>query len=80
MDSSTLPWATSPRDLDGAEASPRRIPGPEENPEAVREAPEGEASAIGHMGERTLMYTDDGGRIQLNPQPNIIPEPYGSPE
>ena len=80
MDSGTLPSATSPRDLDGAEASSRRIPGPEENPEAVREAPEGEASAAGHMGEQTPMDTDDGGHIQFGPQPNTAPETQVAPD
>ena len=63
MDSGTLPSATSPRDLDGAEASSRRIPSPGENPEAVREAPEGEASVAGHMGEPAPMDTNDAGHI-----------------
>ena len=75
-----LPSATSPQDLDGAEASSRRIPVPGENPAAVQEAPEGEASAAGHMGEQTPMDTDDGGRIQFGPHPNIILETPTAPE
>ena len=80
MDSGTLPAASSPRDLDGVEASSRRIPGPGEIQEAVKEASEGEASAARHMGEQTPMDTDDGGHIQLGPQPNIVPETYVAPE
>ena len=53
MDSGTLPVASSPKDMDGAEASSRRIPGPRENLEAIREAPKGESSAAGHMEEQT---------------------------
>ena len=74
MDSETLLSATSPRDLDGTEALSRRIPGPGENPAAVREAPEGEASVVGHTGEQTPMDTYDGGRIQFGPHLYIILE------
>ena len=80
MDIGTLPSDTSPRDLDGAKSSSRRIPGPGENSEAVREVPEGEASAVGHMGEKTLMETDGGGHIQSGPRPNTILETHKAPE
>ena len=80
MDSGTLPAASSPKDMDGAEASSRRIPGPGEIQEAVREAPGGEASAAGHMGEQTPMDTDNGGHIQFGPRPNTVPETHMAPE
>ena len=80
MDNGTLPVASSPKDMDGAEASSQRIPGPGKNPEAVREAPEGKASAVGHMGEQTPMDTNNGGRIQFGHHPNIILETHTAPE
>ena len=80
MNSETLPSATSPRDLDGAEASSRRIPVPRGNPAAVWEAPEGEASATGHMGEQIPMDTDDGGLNQFGLHPNITPKTPTVPE
>ena len=40
----------------------------------VREAPQGETSTAGHMGEPIPMKTDEEGRIQFGPQPNTIPE------
>ena len=80
MDNVTLPSATSPRDLDGAEASSRRILVPGENPAAVQEAPEGEASATEHTGEQIPMDTDDGGRMQIGTHLNIISETHTAPE
>ena len=53
---------------------------PGENPEAVREATEGEASAAGHMGEQTPMNTDAGGRIQFGPHLNTILETHTASE
>ena len=41
--------------------------------DAVREAPQGETSTAGHMGEQILMETSEESRIQFGPQPNMIP-------
>ena len=57
-----------------------RILGPGGIQEALREAPEGEASAVGHMGKQTPMDTDDGGHIQFGPQLNTVLETYTAPE
>ena len=43
-------------------------------------APEGDASAAGHMGEQIPLDTGDGGHIQFGPQPNTIPESHTAPE
>ena len=80
MDSGTLLEASTPKDMDGAEVSSRRIPGEGELQEAAREVPEGETSDAGHMGEQTPMDTDDGGHIQFVPQPNTVPETHMAPE
>ena len=42
--------------------------------DAVWEAPRGETSTAGHMGEPIPMETGEEGRIQFGPQPNMIPE------
>ena len=44
--------------------------------DAVREAPQGETSTAGHMGEPIPMETGEEGRIQFGPQPNTIPETH----
>ena len=48
--------------------------------DAVREAPRGETSTAGHMGEPSPMETGKEGRIQFGPQPNMIPETHMAPE
>ena len=48
--------------------------------DAVQEAPQGETSAAGHMGEHIPMETGEEGRIQFGPQPNVIPGTDTSPE
>ena len=48
--------------------------------DAVREAPQGETSTAGHMGEPIPMETGEEGRIQFGPQPNTIPETHMAPE
>ena len=56
------PAAHSPTDKGDEEVLSQRIfPGQGEVQEAARVAPEGEASAVGHMGEQTHMATGDGG-------------------
>ena len=42
--------------------------------------PKGETMAAKHMGEQTLMDTDDGGRIHFGPQPNTAPEVHVAPD
>ena len=44
--------------------------------DAVREAPQGESSTAGHMGEPIPMETGEEGRIQFGPQPNMILEAH----
>ena len=48
--------------------------------DAVREAPRGEASTAGHVGERIPMETGEEGRIQFGSQPNMISETHMAPE
>ena len=48
--------------------------------DAVQEAPQGETSTTGHMGEPIPMETSEKGRIQFGPQPNMIPETHMAPE
>ena len=45
-------------------------------PDTVWEAPQGETSTAGHMGEPIPMKTDEEGRIQFGPQPNMILETH----
>ena len=80
MDSGSLPVASSPKAMDDTEVLSLRTSGQGETQEAVREAPEGEISAAGHVGERIPMETGDGGHIQFDPQPNIALETYTAPE
>ena len=81
MDSGSLPAASSPKATDDAEVLSRRtFPGQGEVQEAVRVAPEGDTSAVGHMGEQIPLETGDGGHIQFGPQPNTISEAHTAPE
>ena len=58
-DTEVLSWRTAPKG--GA-------------PDIVREAPQGETSTAGHMGEPIPMEIGEEGRIQFGPQPNTIME------
>ena len=49
-------------------------------PEIIRVAPQDDSRAVGHMGEKALVETDDAGRVLFDPQPNSIPETYTVPE
>ena len=81
MDSGSLPTASSPKATDDAEVLSRRtLPGQGEVQEAVQVAPQGDASAAGHMGEQIPMETGDGGHAQFSPQPNTILEAHTAPE
>ena len=54
MDSKSPPPASSPKATDDAEVLSRRtLPGQGEVQEAIEVVPEGDASAVGHMGEQT---------------------------
>ena len=55
----------------------QRIPG---QGEIVLEAPQGETPDAGHMGRKTPMDFDDGGRIKFGPQPDTAPEPPTVPD
>ena len=61
-------------------SSQRTLPGQGGVPEVAKAAPEGETSAVGHMGEQIPMGTDDGGQVQFGPQPNTAPEAHKAPE
>ena len=44
------------------------------------EMPQGEIPDAGHMGGKTPMDSDDGGRSKVGPQPDIAPEPLVVPD
>ena len=48
--------------------------------DAVWEAPQGETSTVGHMGEPIPMEIGVEGCIQFGPPPNTIPEAHMAPE
>ena len=64
------PAAYSPGARDDTEVLSRRTAPKGGAQDAVREAPQGETSTAGHMGEP----------IQFGPQPNTIPETHMAPE
>ena len=67
----------SPEAKDDTEVLSRRTtPSQGGAQDTVQEAPQGETSAAGHMGEPIPMETGEEGRIQLGPQPNTIPEAH----
>ena len=69
MDNELPPPASSPKAMDAIEALSRRtLPGQGEVQEVVQVAPEGDASATGHMGEQIPMETGDGGHTQFGPR------------
>ena len=77
MNNDVLPTASSPRAADDTEVLSRRIPG---QGETVLETPPGETPVTGHMGGKTPMDSDNGGRIQFAPQPNTAPETQVVPD
>ena len=73
MASMSPPPAYSPEAKDDTEVLSRRTaPSRGGAQDAVQEAPQGETSAAGHMGEQIPMETGEEGRIQFGPQPNTI--------
>ena len=75
------PPAYYPRARDVIEVLSRRTaPNRGGAQDTVQEAPQGETSTAGHMGEPIPMETAKGGRIQFGPQPNTIPETHMAPE
>ena len=81
MASQSPPPAYSPGAEDDTEALSRRAdPSRGGTQDAVWEAPRGEASTAGHMVETIPMETGEEGRIQLGPQPDMIPETHMAPE
>ena len=75
------PPAYSPGTRDDTEVLSRRTaPSRGIAQDDVREAPQGETSAAGHMGEQIPMETGGEGRIQFGPRPNTIPETNTAPE
>ena len=81
MASQSPPPAYSPGARDDTEVLSRRAdPNRGGAQDAVREAPQGKASTAEHMGEPSPMETGEEGRIQLGPQPDMIPETHMAPE
>ena len=81
MASMSPPPAYSPEAKDDTEVLSRRTaPSRGGAQDAVQEAPQGETSAAGHMGEQIPMETGEEGRIQFGPQPNTIPGTDTAPE
>ena len=77
---SSLP-AYSPEAKDDTEVLSRRTaPSWGGAQDVVQEAPQGETSAAGHMGEQIPMETGEEGHIQFGPQPNTIPGTDMAPE
>ena len=81
MASMSPPPPYSPGARDDTEVLSRRAaPNRGGAQDVVREAPQVETSAAGHMGEQIPMETGKEGRIQFDPQPNTIPETHMAPE
>ena len=70
----------SPGARDDTEALSRRTVPNRGAQDTVREAPQGETSTAGHMGEPIAIETGEEGHIQFGPQPNTIPETDTAPE
>ena len=64
MNNDSLPTATTPRPGDDTEVLSQRLPG---QGETVMEAPQGEIPDDRHMGGKTLMDSDEGGRNKFGP-------------
>ena len=71
MNNDSLPMASSPKAADNTEVLSRRI---SDQGETVPVMSEDKTLVAEHMGGKTPMDTDDGGRIQFGPQPNAAPE------
>ena len=80
MASMSPPAAYSPGARDDTEVLSRRTAPKGGAQDAVREAPQGETSTAGHMGEPIPMEIGKEGRIQFSPQSNTIPETHMAPE
>ena len=80
MASQSPPPAYSPGAGDDTEVLSRRTVLKGGAQDVVREAPQGEASAAGHMEGPIPMKTGEEGRIQFGPPPNTIPETHMVPE
>ena len=63
--------------MDDTEVLSQRIP---DQGETVLETPQGEILDAGHMGGKTPMDSDDGGRSKSGPQPNTAPETQVAPD
>ena len=64
MNSDSLPTATSPRPTDDVEVLSQRALN---QGEIVLEAPQGDIPDAGHMGGKTPMGSNDGGRSKFGP-------------
>ena len=77
MNSDSILRASTPRPADDSEVLSQRIPDQEET---VLETPQGEIPDAGHMGGKTPMDSDDGGRNKFGPQPDTASEPAVVPD
>ena len=64
MNSDSIPTATSPRPVDDTEALSQRI---SDLGETILERPQGEIPDTGHMGGKTPMDAENGGRNKSGP-------------
>ena len=81
MESESAPQVSPPTATDNAKVLSRRTsPGHGEVREAVKVATEGNTSIAEEREKSTLMEAGDGGKAQLVPQSNIIPETHIAPE
>ena len=64
MNNDSLPTATTPRPADDIEVLSLRIPG---QGETVLVAPQGEIPDVGHMGGKTPIDSNEGGRSKFGP-------------
>ena len=60
--------------------SQKTFPDQGEVPEIIGAAPQDDSSVAGHMGEKSLMRTDDGGRVPLGPEQDTTRETHEAPE
>ena len=67
--------SVSPKGDDEVELQ-KTFPDQVEVPEIVGAVPQDDSSVAGHTGEKSLMGTDDGGRVPLGPKQDTTPEIY----
>ena len=80
MEGGTPPKTPSSKQVHNTEASSQKDPGQGGGEEIVQEAPGGQTSGAGHMGEKAPTDVDDGGYLEFGPQSDAIPETNMVPE